>query len=132
MQDFHRSVLKTQQLSYYISVTKIETTVLTCIHFAYLLIIIFEKLDKAFKNGPGKICGRQPLNFFWRGMVRFTQTIPHQISYRLFSTNFTRSILECFFCQMMISMEFFNIYFLLYGKITCITLGENCPYSKIF
>ena len=34
--------------------------------------------DKVFKNGPSKICGRQPLKN-WRGMVCFKQTIPLQI-----------------------------------------------------
>ena len=42
--------------------------------------------DKVFKNGPSKICGRQPL-----------KKISLQIFKRLSSTNFTWSVLEYFF-----------------------------------
>ena len=40
-----------------------------------------------FKNGPSKICGRQPLKHFkWYGLPK--QTISLQIFYRLSSKNF--------------------------------------------
>ena len=45
--------------------------------------------DSIFKNGPIKICGRQPLkNLKWYGLLSL------QIFQRLFSTHFTWSILE--------------------------------------
>ena len=48
---------------------------------------------KVFKNGPSKICGRQPFkNLKWYGLPQ--QTISFQMFKRLSSTNFTRSILE--------------------------------------
>ena len=46
-----------------------------------------------FKNGPSKICGRQPLkNLKWYGLSK--QTISLQIFKWLFCRNFTWSILE--------------------------------------
>ena len=49
--------------------------------------------DKVFKNGPSKICGRQPSkNLNWYDLLR--QTISLQIFERFSSTNFTSSILE--------------------------------------
>ena len=55
--------------------------------------------DKVFKNGPNKICGRQPLKILkWYGLLR--QTISLQIFLRLSSTNFAWSILENFVSYM--------------------------------
>ena len=55
-----------------------------------------KKWDKVFKNGPSKICGRQPLeNLKWYDLLK--QTISLQRFWRLSSTNFTWSILEHFF-----------------------------------
>ena len=51
--------------------------------------------DKAFKNGPSKICERQPLKDL-KGYGLLKQTISFQIFERLFFTNFTWSILEYF------------------------------------
>ena len=48
---------------------------------------------KVFKNGPSKICGRQPFkNIRWHGLLK--QTISLQTFLRQSSTNFTWSILE--------------------------------------
>ena len=55
--------------------------------------ILLHKWEKIFKNGPSKICGRQPLKSL-KGNGLLRQTIPPQIFYRLSSTNFTWSILE--------------------------------------
>ena len=55
-----------------------------------------KKWDKVFKNGPSKICGRQPLeNLKWYDLLK--QTISLQRFWRLSYTNFTWSILEYFF-----------------------------------
>ena len=55
-----------------------------------------KKWDKVFKNGPSKICGRQPLeNLKWYDLLK--QTICLQRFWRLSYTNFTWSILEYFF-----------------------------------
>ena len=52
---------------------------------------------KEFKNGPTKICGRQPFRKLKRyGLPKPKQTISPQTFYRLSSTNFTWSILEYF------------------------------------
>ena len=51
--------------------------------------------DKVFKNGPSKICGKQPLKNL-KGYGLLGQTISLQFFKRLSSTNFTWSILECF------------------------------------
>ena len=48
---------------------------------------------KVFKNGPSKICGRQPLkNMKWCGLPK--QTISLEIFWRLSFTNFTWFILK--------------------------------------
>ena len=52
--------------------------------------------DKVFKNGPSKICGRQPLKIT-KGMVWLKLTILLQNFERLSSTNFTWPILEYLF-----------------------------------
>ena len=50
------------------------------------------KWVKVFKNGPRKICGRQPLkNVKGYGLL---QAVPLQNFKRLYSANFTWSILE--------------------------------------
>ena len=51
--------------------------------------------DKACKNGPSKICERQPLKNL-KGYGLLKQIISFQIFERLFFTNFTWSILEYF------------------------------------
>ena len=79
-----------------------------------LVILIW---DKVFKNGPSRICGRQPLKNFKRYGLR-KETISLQIFLRLSSTNFTWFILEYFvpfmlnrvtyFIQWLISFFFIN------------------------
>ena len=54
---------------------------------------VFNIWVKIFKNGPGKICERQPLkNLKWCALLR--QALSLQVFQRLSSTNFTWSILE--------------------------------------
>ena len=62
--------------------------------------------DKVLKNGPSKICGRQPLkNLKWYGL--------------LFSTNFTWFILEYFFSFLVIPKEKYKrIFYSAYGNTT--------------
>ena len=49
--------------------------------------------DSVFKNGPSKICGKQPSKKLKRYGL-FKQTISHQIFLKLYSTNFSWSIVE--------------------------------------
>ena len=61
--------------------------------------------DKVFKNGPSKICGRQPFKHL-KGYGLLKQTLILQIFKRPPSTNFTWSILE-YFVQTL-SLQFFK------------------------
>ena len=72
--------------------------------------------DQVFKNGPSKVCGRQPLkNLKGYGL----QTIPLQIFWRLSSTNFTWFILEYF------DSHVFGIHSLYSGRI-----NEECDLQR--
>ena len=61
--------------------------------FVEISLSRINKWTKVFKNGPGEICGRQPLKNL-KGYALLKQTISIQIFERLSSTNFTWSILE--------------------------------------
>ena len=62
------------------------------------------KWDKVFKNGPSKICGRQPLKSLKEyGLLK--QTISPQIFEGFSSINFTWSVLEHFVLDAALSIN---------------------------
>ena len=76
--------------------------------------------DKVFKNGPSKICGRQPLKkfllkFYFHGFPQFS------------STNFTLSILEYFVPY--VSQERASLFILLTQSTYVFTTAPKIKFS---
>ena len=87
---------------------------------AFYTMEFYRKCDTVFKNGPSKICGRQPLKNLKRyGLLK--QTISLQNFWRLYSTKFY-FVHSWIFCLKSI-LEYF---------VSNVTPVKECYYTQFF